>query len=217
MDRRSFIQTGLGALGWAIASAAGPQAASARAIEATGRYMFPHGVASGDPTASSVVLWTRVQANDGATPDRVALTAEVALDAGFETVLVRTDIEAVADADHTVRLIVTDLPSDTRLFYRFIAHGDVSMPLGHTRTAPGPDTLRPVRFATASCQNYEQGQYGAGGVWWKWMKPLLKISASMRSFIWATSYMKRLDTGPFVVPDRCRAGAVARARTFVMP
>ncbi|WBQ11328.1 alkaline phosphatase D family protein [Hyphomonadaceae bacterium ML37] len=161
MDRRSFIQTGLGALGWAIASAAGPQAASARAIEATGRYMFPHGVASGDPTASSVVLWTRVQANDGATPDRVALTAEVALDEGFETVLVRTDIEAVADADHTVRLIVTDLPSDTRLFYRFIAHGDVSMPLGHTRTAPGPDSLRPVRFATASCQNYEQGQYGA--------------------------------------------------------
>ena len=46
-------------------------------------------------------------------------------------------------------------------WYRFTA-GDATSPVGRTRTAPGitakPDKLR---FALASCAQYEQGYYGA--------------------------------------------------------
>jgi alkaline phosphatase D len=45
-------------------------------------------------------------------------------------------------------------------WYRFMAEGARS-PAGRTRTAPAPGDARPVRFAFASCQHYEEGFYGA--------------------------------------------------------
>ena len=140
------------------------------------RYRFPQGLASGDPTPTSVVLWTRVEAVDGARGP-VDVTVQVAETAAFARVVAERTVRATAASDHTVRVVVTGLAPDRRYHYRFVAgaraegrgdatgvdpaRGDATPLVGRTRTAPADDAERPVRLAFVSCQAYEAGFYGA--------------------------------------------------------
>src|SRR5689334_8997038 len=73
-----------------------------------GAFRFAQGVASGDPRPTSVVLWTRVEAADGATAP-IPVTVQVSVSSDFATTVVDMQVTATADADHTLRVIVTDL------------------------------------------------------------------------------------------------------------
>ncbi|HLA52433.1 MAG TPA: PhoD-like phosphatase N-terminal domain-containing protein [Flavitalea sp.] len=80
LSRRKFLQTAF-SLGFAIATKKGW--ANKLAMLATERRdLFPQGVASGDPTANSVILWTRRPPVN----DRVAakLTVEISTDPEFK-------------------------------------------------------------------------------------------------------------------------------------
>jgi alkaline phosphatase D len=122
-------------------------------------FTFPHGVASGDPRPTSVMLWTRVQAQPRG-GDPVALTLEVATDEAFSERVVDMELEATAASDHTVRELVEDLSHDTVYYYRFNA-GSAQSRVGRTWTAPTADADLKVRFAWVSCQDYTSGFYGA--------------------------------------------------------
>ncbi|GAB1406934.1 hypothetical protein MASR1M8_08530 [Thermomonas brevis] len=119
--------------------------------------LFPQWLASGDPRPDRVLLWTRVPgAGD------VAVRLQVALDAGFERLVVERDVVARADADHCLRVRVAGLQPGTGYHVRFLretATGWRSSPHGRTRTAPAPDAAVPVRFGTISCQAYEGRWY----------------------------------------------------------
>jgi alkaline phosphatase D len=123
----------------------------------TGSFLFPQGLASGDPRETSVVLWTRAVPASG-TAD-VALRIEVATDDTFATAVVMQAITATAASDHTVRVVVTGLAADTIYFYRFTAGSDALV--GRTRTAPAAGADVPIRMAWVSCQDYAAGQYHA--------------------------------------------------------
>src|SRR5262245_56060134 len=85
-----------------------------------GTFAFPQGVASGDPRATSVVLWTRVVSADGDVDvEPISLVAEVATDLGFQNVVVSQEITATADSDFAVRLVVDKLAPGTSYHYRF--------------------------------------------------------------------------------------------------
>jgi alkaline phosphatase D len=112
---------------------------------------FPQSVASGDPTPSSVVLWTRAVADDGDPPATVDLT--VATDAGLTNVVFTRSIEVDPQYDGVVKLRVEDLMPYTDYYYQFSFDGNTSPP-GRTRTAPTPDMDVPVRFAVVYCQDY---------------------------------------------------------------
>jgi alkaline phosphatase D len=58
-----------------------------------------------------------------------------------------------------VHVEIDQLEPDRHYWYRFIADGEVS-PVGRTRTAPLGETAE-VRFAFASCQNYQAGWFAA--------------------------------------------------------
>lgn len=141
-----------------MATAAVPGTAAPIALT-TGRYRFPQGVASGDPRPDGVVLWTRVEAAD-LSPAPINVRVQIARGPDFQQVVLDEMLVATAESDHTLRLVVQGLDADTIYFYRFHATGDQSR-LGRTRTAPLPDVERPARFVFASCQNFEQGFYGA--------------------------------------------------------
>ncbi len=130
------------------------------AVETGRRALFHHGVASADPAPDSIVLWTRAQPLDkSARP--LPLAVQVSTDENFATVLVEQPVFAALENDYTVRLTVAGLKPDSWYFYRFITSvGDVSR-LGRTRTAPVAESIAPLRLALASCQNYEQGFFGA--------------------------------------------------------
>lgn len=159
MQRREFLSVFLRTVGCYAVAATAPRLA-ARVVPVPGLYHFPQGLASGDPTPTSVMLWTRV-ATRRRTTAPVTLRLEVSLHPDFAALVATRDVDATSDSDHTVRVLVTDLTPDTTYYYRFWADGDMTDLLGRTRTAPAADADRPVRLAFASCQSYEGGYYHA--------------------------------------------------------
>src|SRR5687768_16542272 len=124
---------------------------------------FGLGVASGRPTASSVVLWTRLMAQQPYERLTEAIPVQwvIAEDERLQRV-VRTG-EALAEPRwaHSLHVEVGDLGSNQPYWYRFTVRGQAS-PVGRTRTtAAGHEALRTLRFAFGSCQQYEQGYYSA--------------------------------------------------------
>ena len=122
---------------------------------------FALGVGSGDPTATSVVLWTRLMGADLA--EEVPLVWEVSTSEDFETLVATEQAQVHRDDAHTIRAVVSQLPAAARLWYRFRL-GRYTSPTGRTKTLPGPgDRAERLRLAVSSCQRFEAGYYAAHG------------------------------------------------------
>ena len=165
-SRRTVLKTAA-AVGATAVAAAVPvrafDAAAAAAPAADG--VFGYGVASGDPTADSVVIWTRATPSADATPGSgrgtpLSVRWQVATDPGFATVVRSGAVTTSPASDHTVKVDVTGLAVYTRYWYRFTAKGRTS-PVGATRTAPDDRKVtHALRFALVSCSNYTGGWFG---------------------------------------------------------
>ncbi|MBK8170241.1 MAG: alkaline phosphatase D family protein [Sandaracinaceae bacterium] len=120
--------------------------------------LFSHGIASGDPTDSAIILWTRVSPDDPSVPALVFW--ECASDAAFTTRHGAGWIAATARHDFTAKADAQALPAGTNLYYRFRSQGQMSI-VGRTKTASS--TAAQARFALASCARFEAGYYIAYG------------------------------------------------------
>jgi alkaline phosphatase D len=122
---------------------------------------FTLGVASGDPLADSVILWTRLLPADPLPDTDIEVTWEIARDPEFTEVVGSGTALAVAALGHSVHVDATGLEPDSEYHYRF-SIGDFSTAPARTRTFAAPGTLPDrFRFAFSSCQNWEQGYYAA--------------------------------------------------------
>ncbi len=113
---------------------------------------FVHGVASGDPYADSVILWTRITPPQG-TAEGIDVSWEISRSAGFEagSIVDSGLFSTSAGRDWTVKVEADGLNADTPYYYRFRSGAAVSM-VGQTKTLPvGSD---PVRLAVFSCSNF---------------------------------------------------------------
>jgi alkaline phosphatase D len=134
--------------------------------------VFGYGVASGDPTAGAVIIWTRATPPPRRKGDPIAtpgsglgaplrVTWEVARDADFRSVVRHGVLTTSPNSDHTVKMDVTGLDCYTRYYYRFQAAGETS-PVGRTQTAPDDGhRVHALRFGLVSCSNYTGGYFGA--------------------------------------------------------
>ena len=155
VTRREFIQAAL-AMG-AVAAIAGPVRAS-RSRWQERRDLYPEGVASGDPTADGVILWTRRPFPSG---DRETLTVEVAEDEAFRRVVARAPAIVSAASDWTCRVLVGGLRPAHVYWYRFTDAEGLGSRIGRTITAPRDSDPRPANFAFVSCQNPSWGSLSA--------------------------------------------------------
>ncbi|OGB03267.1 MAG: hypothetical protein A3G29_13065 [Burkholderiales bacterium RIFCSPLOWO2_12_FULL_64_99] len=114
---------------------------------------FNHGVASGDPLADRVILWTHARYPDRS--DAVALTWEVATDNAFTQIVRQGQAQASAGTDFTVKVDATGLSANREYFYRF-RQGRHLSPIGRTRTLP-TGNVSEVKLAVFSCANYPAG------------------------------------------------------------
>ncbi|MCY1011777.1 alkaline phosphatase D family protein [Nannocystis pusilla] len=126
---------------------------------------FTLGVASGDPLADRVILWTRLApdplAGGGMPETAIAVAWEVATDEAFTAVIASGEALAEPAFAHSVHVDATGLQADSWYFYRFHA-GDFTSPVGRTRTLPAPDSApERLRLASASCQRFTTGYYTA--------------------------------------------------------
>lgn len=139
--------------------------------EATGSaWAFPQSVASADPRADSIVLWTRVSPSgvDG------AASLQGGQDVSIRLVVTATDnssllgsngalsgpaladlrLAAYADYDGTLRHKLTGLSPATTYYYQFTA-GAVRSNVGRFKTAAASTTvLDQLRFAFITCQDW---------------------------------------------------------------
>jgi alkaline phosphatase D len=121
--------------------------------------LFPQGVASGDPQATSVLLWTRRPPSADGSSKRLRL--EVSEDPRFDRIVARGDAALSADSDWTCRVLAAGLRPHREYWYRFVDEREFSSRVGRTITAPSDSDARPVRFAFVSCQNVQLGACNA--------------------------------------------------------
>jgi alkaline phosphatase D len=135
ISRRDLLAAG-GA--GAVALASGGLFSARAAALPRGAYPFVAGIASGEPAADSIVLWTRIAVDAlGRQPvkGRVPVTWELASDEAITRIVARGTETAIAAEGHSVHVEVPKLKPGREYFYRFYANGEASA-VGRTRTAP---------------------------------------------------------------------------------
>ncbi len=137
-----------------IALAGSANRPHAQSIPPASTAPFAYGVAAGDMTTDSAVLWTR-------TPAASMVTAELSTTATFDQVMALPAVQSSDATDFTVKVAATGLKPGTHYYYRFKAGSDVSA-VGSFETAYAPDQNAAVTLAFS------------GDVDWKWKPyPLL--------------------------------------------
>jgi alkaline phosphatase D len=126
---------------------------------------FTLGIASGDPTPTGAILWTRLAPKPleplgGMDGTRAAVTWEVANDEAFASIAKQGRATGAPELGYSLHVDVDGLAPDRWYFYRFRS-GEATSPVGRVRTAPAAGVRKPFTFAFASCQHYEQGYYNA--------------------------------------------------------
>ncbi|OTB18438.1 hypothetical protein K445DRAFT_55136 [Daldinia sp. EC12] len=152
---------------------------------------FTHGVASGDPYADSVILWTRAAPSRDSDGSNVTVEGTVPLYSHDTQVFIDADASPVcvewkvwvnategegdvvasgeayttSDIDYTIKVEATGLQPFTTYNYQFtICGSEKTSPVGRTKTAPLADVDVPeLRFAVFSCSNYPNGYFNAYG------------------------------------------------------
>ena len=129
-------------------------------------FTFEHGVASGDPTESSVILWTRVSRtnfrdiHDDEQLSGIAdanVSWRVATDESFTNVVNSGSTTVGSETDFTLKVDAQNLQSNTKYFYQFTV-GPNSSVVGKTKTLPS-GTVDQVKLAVVSCSNYASGYF----------------------------------------------------------
>ncbi|GAA6151710.1 alkaline phosphatase D family protein [Pseudoteredinibacter isoporae] len=151
LTRRRLLQSGLLAAG----SGSFIGQVLAHSQQADVQTIFSHGIASGEPQADSVLLWTRVSVAQ----DNDVVEWELAADRQFQNVLQRGTRHADKHHDHCIKVTVSGLRAGQVYYYRFKCQGVYSEP-GRTRTLPNGD-IDQLSFAIASCSNFPFGYFNA--------------------------------------------------------
>ena len=149
ITRRSALFTSVALLG---ASTAG--CAETIDYEVT----YGHGVASGDPAADKVIIWTRITtAHTGPVKGRW----QVSPHADFSSLVRKGKFTTDGRRDHTVKVDVGKLKPGMTYYYRFMV-GDMVSPIGKTKTLPS-GSVDMARFAVVSCSNLPFGLFNVYG------------------------------------------------------
>ncbi|MBM4867188.1 alkaline phosphatase D family protein [Vibrio parahaemolyticus] len=114
---------------------------------------FVHGVASGDPTQTQVIIWTRVTT----AASYVDVSWQVASDMEFLNVVQSGVFTTDTGRDFTVKVDEQNLNANSQYYYRFIV-GEMMSEVGQTQTLP-EDGVDKASMAVVSCANYPAGYF----------------------------------------------------------
>jgi len=117
--------------------------------------VFAHGVASGDPDESSVVIWTRISGAQASGSCRWLVSTDNSFIKVVSSGIQQTD----QTLDYTVKVVVSGLTPGQQYYYKFESAEEVST-TGRTRTLP-VGHLDNLTVAVATCSNYPFGYFNA--------------------------------------------------------
>jgi len=162
MDRRDFVSD---LARYAALAAVVPNAWRVTSRPRLADDPFALGVASGDPTPTGGVLWTRLaprplEPDGGMEGQRTVVAWELADDERFTRIVRTGHATAAPELGYSVHVNLEGLQPDRWYWYRFQT-GEARSAAGRFRTTPAPGALTPLRFAVASCQHFEAGLFTA--------------------------------------------------------
>ena len=155
--KSSSSAAALAAVG-SLAACGGGTSSPVLAVSAATPAVFAFGVASGDPLADRVILWSHAKIPNS-TAD-VSLTWEVATDTAFTNIVRTGTLTASEASSFTAKVDVTGLTTGASYFYRFRDATGASSTVGTTRTLP-TSNVASVKFAVFSCSLYSEGYFHA--------------------------------------------------------
>jgi alkaline phosphatase D len=126
-------------------------------VQAAAPAYFTHGVASGDPLADRVILWTRLIPGSGE-HSTIHCQWQVAKDLAFKQIVSTGTASTNFERDYTVKIDAAGLSPNSSYFYRFLTDDQLASPIGMTRTLPVGD-IDQIRLGITSCSNYPQGYF----------------------------------------------------------
>ena len=150
ITRRGALFTGISLVGTSAAACSGTSEGESVDFPVD----FNHGVASGDPGADRIVIWTRISAE---TTESISVRWEMATDKGFRKNKRKGKITTDAGRDYTVKVDATGLKAGQTYYYRFKIGKTVS-PVGRTKTLPA-GSIAQARFAVVSCSHFGFGYF----------------------------------------------------------
>jgi alkaline phosphatase D len=154
-SRRHFLRLSSHIVGGVLVSTALTGCALRKQSPVLSAASFRHGVASGDPLADGIMLWSRAAPQNG--PGNLTVAWELATDPAFSTIIRDGMATAVPERDYTIKIDVRDLSPGRSYYYRFRSAGATSA-VGRARTLPAAGADR-VRLAVVSCSNYPAGYF----------------------------------------------------------
>lgn len=125
--------------------------------------IFDLGVASGDPSSSGAVLWTRV--NPAYWEITELLGFQVALDTAFTQIVTQGEVSGAdigPEFDYTAKIDTDGLLAANQVYYyRFLYKQEFSQ-TGRCRTLPAANANpAQLKLGVVSCQSYKDGYYAA--------------------------------------------------------
>ncbi|MBI0577865.1 alkaline phosphatase D family protein [Neobacillus cucumis] len=106
-------------------------------VELVDKPFISHGVASGDVTDTSAILWAR-------TNDAANVQFEISTDSSFKKPFIVKTVHTEAENDYAVKAKMDGLKPDTTYFYRAHAVSSSYTVNGSFKTAPAENSLKPL-------------------------------------------------------------------------
>ncbi|HGY9585704.1 TPA: alkaline phosphatase [Vibrio harveyi] len=163
--------------------------------DATPTGSFEYGVASGDPTQTQVIIWSRVTT----AASYVDVTWQVSRSEDFSTVEQSGTFTTDTSRDFTVKVDVQNLNPSTQYYYRFMVGETISI-VGMTQTLP-EGSVDKASMAVVSCANYPAGYFNV-------YKEILKQhqTESFDVVLHLGDYIYEYGAGGYASEDAARLG-----------
>lgn len=155
---------------------------------------FLHGVASGDPQADRLIIWTRITSEN--TAKTLNVDWQISNTTDFKSILQQGTVSTNVTADFTVKVDVSTLSPATTYYYRFISQGVVS-PVGKAKTL-ATGNINSVKLAVCSCSNYPAGYFNVYAEMAK--------QKDLDAFLHLGDYIYEYGTGGYADADAAKLG-----------
>jgi|SaaInlStandDraft_6_1057023.scaffolds.fasta_scaffold01413_5 alkaline phosphatase D len=123
---------------------------------------FNYGIASGDPTSNSIILWTHAKYTNLNFP--ITLFYELSDDVEFKNIIKYGNISSNINQDFTFKIKINCLKENKTYYYRFGSTNNKNniqySNIGRTNTIPNKNNnISNIKLAVVSCANYPQGYF----------------------------------------------------------
>jgi len=119
---------------------------------------FIHGVCSGDPTDSSLIIWTYIEPE--ADSFSMSLIWQISSDTSFTNIIQSGSIQTDSLLDYTVKIDVPSLSAGSVYYYRFLDYNGNSSIWGRGKTLPSGN-IASAKIAAMSCSSIFSGFFNA--------------------------------------------------------